>query len=308
MSRKVPFFDESLQLYSNIELVYLNTSRSSPDTSGFTQLAQIHRTLTINKKNWYEVTLLTDTNGNKLNSNDKILVQNIISYRKYRTIKNRKLFHLNDKITGTTFVNNDLTNKTLNISDNNNINNNKNHLESASRTALGSGIYGINLVNISEARSLSIDNKMIYEIDMLEAFDIQDKEHGESITIASLLTNRYLDKIILNKNIIDVIKNDNIENLVILWNIVFYRNKRYISYEKLENVLSNYLIQYFTNHELMDERDNVSLIALPINYIMKEMGYSGLLADDLYNNGWDRGCVSYLFDKSDKLIEGKAFY
>ena len=308
MSRKVPFFDESLQFYPNVELVYLNNAYSSPDTSGFTQLAQIHRVLTINKKNWYEVTLLTDTNGNKLNSNDKILVQNIISYRKYRTIKNRKLFHLNDKITGTIFVNNDLTNKNLDDSDNNNINVNKNPLESASRTALGSGIYGMNLANISEARALSIDNKMIYEIDMLKAFDVQDKEHGESITIASLITNRYLDKIILNKNIIDVIKNDNIENLVILWNIVFYRNKKYISYEKLENILSDYLIQYFINHELMDKRDNVSLIALPINYIMKEMGYSGLLADDLYNNGWDRGCVSYLFDKSDNLIEGKSFY
>ena len=68
------------------------------------------------------------------------------------------------------------------------------------------------------------------------------------------------------------------------------------------------MIEYFTNYELVDKRSNASLIALPINYIMKEMGYTGLIADDLFNNGWDRGCVSYLFDKSDPLTEGKAFY
>ena len=38
------------------------------------------------------------------------------------------------------------------------------------------------------------------------------------------------------------------------------------------------------------------------------MGYTGLIADDLYNNGWDRGCVSYNFEETDIMIEGKAFY
>jgi hypothetical protein len=297
MSRKVPFFDESIKLSPNIELVYLDNPYSSPDSTGLTQLAQIHRSLIINKKIWYEISLLTDSNGDKLNSNDKILIQNIISFRKYRTIKNRKFYYLGDEIIATTFANNKIGNK--------------NPLESASRSALGSGIYGLNLSNISEARALSIDNELIYEIDVLKALDVQDKEHGESITIASLLTNRYLDKIISRNDIIDisdVVKNDNIENLVILWNIVFYRNKRYISYEKLENILSNYLTRYLTNHKLIDKNDNMTLIALPINYIMEEMGYTGLIADDLYNNGWDRGCVSYNFNKFDILSEGKAFY
>lgn len=297
MDRKIPFFDESLKLSHNIELVYLDNPYSSPDTTGITQVAQIHRSLTINKKNWYEISLLTDSNGNTLNSTDKILIQNIISFRKYRTIKNRKLYYLGDEIIATTFANNKIGNK--------------NPLESASRSALGSGVYGLNLSNISDAKSLSIDNKMIYELDMLKTYDIQDKEHGESITIASLLTNRYLDKIISNNdtvNISEVIKNDNIENLVILWNIVFFRSKRYMSYEKLENILSNYLKRYFTTHGLVDKRDNTPLIALPINYIMEEMGYTGLIADDLYNNGWDRGCVSYIFNKFDILSEGKAFY
>ena len=297
MSRKVPFFDESIKLNNNIGLAYLDNPQSSPDSRGVTQLVQIHRSLIINKKVWFEISLLTDSDGSPLNSTDKILIQNIVSFRKHRTIKNKKFYHLNDEIIATTFSNNEL--------------NTKNPLESASSSALGSGIYGLHLSNISEARALSIDNKRIYEIDILKACDIQDKEHGESITVASLLTNRYLDRIISNvdkNDIFDFIKNDNIENLAILWNIVFYRNKRYISYEMLENILSNYLIEYFTNHELIDKRSNVLIIALPINYIMKDMGYTGLIADDLYNNGWDRGCVSYVFDKSDKLTEGKAFY
>lgn len=301
MDRKIPFFNESIQLSSNIELVYLDNPYSSPDTTGITQLAQIHRSLTINKKIWYEVSLLTDVNGDRLNSTDKILTQNIISKRKYRTIKNRKLYYLEDKIIATVFASNQLTNK--------------NPLEAASRSALGSGIYGLNLPNISEARALSLNNKKIYELDLLKAYDVQDKEHGESITTASLLTNRYLDKVIskiegvsMISNISNIIKSDDIESLVILWNIVFYRNKRYISYEQLEKILINYLTEFFTNHELFDIRDNISIIALPINYIMKEMGYIGLIADDIYNNGWDRGNVSYLFDKSDSLIKGTALY
>jgi len=301
MSRKVPFFDESIRLDTNIQLVYLDNPYSSPESTGITQLAQIHRSLTINKKVWFEVSLLTDYNGDILNNSDKLLVQNIVSNRKFRTINNRKFYHLSDEVTATNFANNQP--------------NNLNSLESTSRSALGSGIYGLNLSNISQARSLSIDNKRIYEIDVPEAYDIQDKEHGESITIASILTNRYLDTIISRfdnssdiNDVVEILKNDNIQNLVILWNIVFYRTKRYISYEKLEEILINYLQEYFTNHELIDKRSNVSIIALPINYIMKEMGYTGLIADDLYNNGWDRGCVSYLFEKSDPLLQGKALY
>jgi hypothetical protein len=301
MSRTIPFFDESLKLDYDIELVYVENPESSPDTTGITYVAQIHRSMRINGKLFFEVSLLTDTNGNRLSSTNKILTQNIISLRKHRTIKNRKLYHLEDEIVATNFANNDLSNK--------------NPLESVSRSALGSGIYGRNLASIQEAKTLSLDNKKIYEIDIIGAFDIQDKEHGESITTASLHTNRYLDKIITDSNLNDLdnilevrnfIKNDNIENLVILWNIVFYRNKRYISYDKLENILCDYLVEFFTNNEIMN--DNTSLIALPINYIMKEMGYTGLIADDIYNNGWDRGCVSYIFAKSDKFRQGKAFY
>jgi len=301
MSRKISFFDESVQLNPNIELVYLDNPYSSPDTTGITQLAQIHRSLKINNKVWYEVSLLTDANGNRLNSTDKILSSNIVSFRKYRTIKNRKLYYLEDELVATIFANNELEI-------------NKNPLTDTSRSALGSGIYGLNLPNISEARALSINNEKIYELDLLKALDIQDKEHGESITTASLLTNRYLDKIIDNvdvndlNNVSNIIQSDNIENLVILWNIVFYRNKRYIPYDKFEKILSNYLTEFFANHELFDIRDNISLIALPINYIMKEMGYTGLIADDIYNNGWNRGCVSYLFDKSDPLTKGTALY
>jgi len=295
MSRKIPFFDESLQLPSNVELAYIDNPYSSPDTRGVTQVVQIHNRLNINNKIWYEVSLLTDANGQRLNSLERILIQDLVSLRKHRTIKNRKLYHLNDEIIASRFTNNDL--------------NKKNSLEAASRSSLGSGIYGLNLPSIKQARDVSTDNKNIYEINMLKAYDIQDKEHGESITTASLLTNRFLDRVLFSNSSIDTkLLNENIENLVILWNIVFYRSKQYISYNKLQNILSNYLNEYLTNHELTDRRNDKSLIAFPINYIMKEMGYTGLIADDLYNNGWDRGCVSYIFEETDIIIEGKAFY
>jgi hypothetical protein len=295
MSRKIPFFDESVKLDTDIELAYIDNPYSSPDTRGVTQVVKIHNRLTINDKIWYEVSLLTDSNGRRLNSSERILIQDVVSIRKHRNIKNRKLYHLSDEIIASRFINNDL--------------NKRNSLEAASRSSLGSGVYGLNLPNIQQARDVSTDNKNIYEIDMLKAFDIQDKEHGESITIASLLTNRFLDRVLSGINFEESeVLNSNIENLVILWNIVFYRNKQYISYNKLQDILSTYLNDYLTNHELTDKRDGKSLIAFPINYIMKEMGYTGLIADDLYNNGWDRGCVSYNFEKTDIIIEGKAFY
>lgn len=324
MSRNIPFFNDTLLLPIDIELVYLDNPDRTPDTNGITQVAYIHRSVIINKRPWYEISLLTDSSGNRLGETDKLFVggDKIVSNKKYRIIKNRKLYYLGDKITATSFAskNNYLKNNDSNISPTNNnvIRNTSNNkpLESTSKSAIGSGIYGLNFPNISYAKALTINNKLVYEIDVSQGYDVQDKEHGESITIASLLTNRYLDKIILdvkssnnNVDIENFIVNDNIENLVILWNIVFYRTREYISYDTLKTILSDYLVEYFSKeNNLKDKRNNEPLIALPINYIMKNMGYNGLIADDQYNNGWDRGCVSFNYDNSDSFILGKSFY
>jgi hypothetical protein len=328
MSRVIPYFNSSASLPINLELVYLDNPDTPPDTSGITQVAFVHRSFVDpNKKTWYEVSLLTDSDGSRIGSNNKIFVggDKIMSNKNIRKINNRKIYYMEDEIVATNFAS---ANKNINdimyISyasneSNPNIANknlmSKTPLESTSRSAIGSGIYGKNFPNITYARALTLKNTLIHELDMTNAYDVQDKEHGESITIASLLTNRYLDKIISNSiytkntdNIGDIIKNDNIENLVILWNIVFYRTGEYISYEILEKILSNYLIRYFSQSTIKDKRNDEPLIALPINYIMMGMGYDGLLADDQFNNGWGRGCVSFNYDNSDSFTLGKAFY
>src|SRR6478736_4399910 len=179
------YFNDKIELPVNVELVYLDSVESLPDTTGITQLAFIHRSLSINNQTWYEISLLTNENGEILEPIDKIMIRGnkIVSHRRYRSIINNNLYHLSDKITATGFADKNIVEYTL---------------ESTSRTALGSGIYGINVPNITYAADLAVDNKLTYEIKITSPFEIQDKEHGESITTASLLTNRYLDKIILS--------------------------------------------------------------------------------------------------------------
>lgn len=298
MSRKIPYFSGSLSNIQEISLVYLETRDRVTNTDGNTQLARIVKSFKSSKGQLFEISLLSDPSGNIINSVERIIIlkKNIMNNESIKKIKNRKLYYIGTEAIATNFANKELTN------------NNQNPLDSTSRSGLGSGIYGTNFLPNEIA-----EGSLIYEINITNGYDIQDKAHGESITTASVITNRYLDKIIVmmreeNNGSGNIIEDDNIENLVVLWNIVFYRTKEYISYERLEKILSNYLVYYFSRSELIDHRDGVQLIDLPINYIMREMGYNGLLADDLYNNGWDRGCVSYDYSKMDLFTQGKAFY
>lgn len=295
-TRKSPFFDDKILLSSDIKLVYLENSDLTPVTSGITYLARINRSFIDRQKKWHEILLLTDAEGNQINSSNKIIVgeEKIVSDRKYRNIFPRKLYHFSD---GNSIIARNFVDK--NVPDN--------PLQYTSKSSIGSGIFGLCLKHSEDAEKLLVnDNQNIYQIDLNDGYDIQDKEHGESVTTASLLTNRYLDYIIsnnlLNKDadISGYIKNDNIEHLMILWNIAFYRTHNYISYELLESILIDYLTNYFKGSE--------SFIELPINYIMSSMKYIGLIADDLYNNGWDRGCISYDYDQANSLITSKAFY
>jgi len=46
------------------------------------------------------------------------------------------------------------------------------------------------------------------------------------------------------------------------------------------------------------------LYVLPINHIMQYLGYTGIIADDVFDNGWDRGCVCYDIPDADIQIMG----
>lgn len=296
------FLNNGTNFHSDIELVYLENREEIPEVDGTTYLARVNKSFRSNGKYFHEIILLTDSNGNNIISNNFIIVNDdkIVSNRTYHTINPRKIYHFSNIITAKNFV----TKSDIN-----------NRLESSSRTALGSGIYGYYVSDKSKIDVLMTDKtQTVYEIDMKDAYNVQDKEHGESITIASLVTNRYIDKIIslvFNRddndyiNMLNYIKNDNIENLVTLWNIVFYRTNNNISYELLQSILAGYLAKYFTISTIIDTHTKQELIELPINYIMSSLGYIGLITTE---NMWDRSSVSYQYEPDDVLVGSKALW
>lgn len=284
---------------SDLCLVYVKNNKSFSDVEGFTQIAKIIKI----SGDWYELKIMNDINGDTLEFPQYLITEekNIVSNRPRRDIKNRRFFNYTDdtgdlKAKGFAF-------KGVYVKP----------LESSSRSALGSGIYGIYLRNDNSAGLLA-EGGSVYVIDCPDAYIIQDKEHGDSITLASLYTNRYLDRIISfvrDNEIIDLrslLKENSVESLTTMWNIVFFRTNENITQEWLEDVLYDYLVSYFDENILLDSINFDEIAELPINDIMRKMGYGGLLGDDNYTNKWGRGCVCYDYRDAKILRGSKALY
>lgn len=286
---------------SNVELISMPAKGSLPDTEHALHLARLGNLLHNNGEKWYEITLLTDSNGKEIADNSIILIpESYIIKRKPKTISPKVIYVDEENLVAKNFVIKSGSN--INIADNETVHDTKiGAITSTSRNGLGSGIYGL------------YGNKNKFKIDMKDAYIIQDQINGEAITKASLETNRYLDNIIKeNKNINDynialkLIENDDIGYLVTLWNIVFYFSGEVITRVVLEDILAGYLIKYYQN-DLFDREDN-AIIEMPVNFIMINIGYTGVIGNDIFNNSWDRGCVSYQYDQAIKLIGNRAPY
>lgn len=322
-------------LNNNECLVYLENTKPFADANGSTHIAKIIRTFVDNDNLWYELLVLTDANGNYNSAHNTILMSNnsIVSNRLIRDIEPKFIYNFtNSEYSEDNQIRENLQ-KNQNSQSNRNLQINQGKLtasqfviksnidkplESTSRSALGSGIFGIYIPNETEVSLLiSNPNQMVYKIDCSNCYIIQDPEHGDSITIASLHTNRYIDSIIdglksiknvTHHDVSSIIKNNSIENLVTLWNIVLYRSNIFINKEWLENILIDYIFRFFTDDTLIDTINNNKIQELIINNIFINLGYTGLLADDWYNNGWDRGCVSYDYSNASILRGDTARY
>ena len=304
-------------------LVYVENTQPFSDVDGTTQIARVVRTpVTTDSEGatiqWYELELITDSEGDRLEKPQPIVVSEdrIVSNRSKKDILLRQFYNfasltnsfenggdIQYPLAATNFVIKDRSDSPL---------------ESTSRSALGSGIYGIYLSDESMIPHLLTDeNQITYLIDCPNAYIIQDKEHGESITVASLNTNRYLDRVIpalqSDDSIkpLDFIQMNPIHNLWTLWNIVLYRTNQHIAQDRLEQVLANYVVHYLSDPQdhsssyqtLVDSINGNALHELPINAIMRELGHDGIIGDDPYTNSWDRGCVSYNYDQA-VIIQG----
>ncbi len=298
-------------------LVYIRNKFPFADADGYTYIAQKIKDYIIDDELWYDVLLLTEANGDKLNISTPVTVSgnNVLSNRIFHDISPRNIYQF----------------ATLPLSGNiqysiqargfvikNNSSKEDNQIENTSRSALGSGIFGLYISNPQNIDKYKTNpNQQVFTISCPYAYPIQDKEHGDSITIASLQTNRYLDSIIralkdgdfISYEIAHKFIKDNREDkLYTLWNIVFYRTNDFISRDKLDEILANYVVKYLTDRSLIDSLNGQPLQELPINDIMLSMGYDGIIAQDTYNNGWDRGCINYQYSQAAILQGETALY
>lgn len=271
-------------------LVYLETSGHVSEVAGYTYIARNIRMFYDKEHVWYEVRLETTADGKPTSARNTIFVtaDHVVSERPYVIINPKSFYqYTNSGIKATNFVFKD---------------DRVNPLTSTSRTGLGSGVFGTTVINYDSGQKP-------YLVQVPNAYDVQDAEHGDAITMASLMTNGYIDGILAllgtqpTTNYLEISNAiSNYDHLVTLWNIVFYRTTQLISKEQLSQLLAQYIDQYRKTTMLVDTTINVELAELPINNIMRFMGYNGLIAVDSYNNGWDRGCVSYDYTNIEQIF------
>lgn len=239
------------------------------DTDTTTHIAKIVK----KNKQDCQVILMTDSSGEWLVDNDKIIIipnNNVVSDRIFSEITPSKFYQISHNLMATGFATKGKT------------------LESTSRIALGSGIQGIYIKDESLLSRFAGPGDSIFTIECDQSYSIQDSEHDDSVTLASINTNRYLDRIIENlqgnyeENIAKIIKINQSTNLLILWNIALYRTEDNITQDELDIILTEYLLQYLTSDDLLQE--------LPINFVMKFLGYFCLITK---NNRLLRKCVRY---------------
>lgn len=268
---------------------------------GDTYLVQV-----LNRKgNLTEIKRLTDSNGNLTTDFDpeKIFTKQLVSDLPLKDIKPKTIYHfaspkVNYQMKASSFVTYGKP------------------LSSACSHGLGSGIYGLYL---NEPRQIdafsSSPEQIVYGIDLRNPLVIQDSYHLNSLISASNNTSRYVTQIInaargmeiTYENILNLIRQRSLDNISLLWVIVFLRSTNIISDNKewLRNVLANYVLDYFNDDRIKDSFTGEVIHELPINYIMRSLSYDGIIGDDKEINSWRRGCVCYNYSTA-TILEGSA--
>lgn len=285
-------------------VVYVPNSERFADSKGTVHLARTLENYVSDDVIWYRVQLLTDSDGlyyavppvATLSSN------NVLNNRHVMDITPKKFYQFSSgyqyPLTASGFV------ETTNI---------EKPLSATTRNGLGSGLYGIFVVGEFQ-RYKSSPDQVVYQIWCDQAYPLQDGAHGDSITNASLQTNRYLERIMeiiradndsSYDGVYGLIQSNSISGLVMLWNLALFRTQNTISEQMLVEVLTEYVVQYFSAGTIFDSITSEELKEQPINSIMRALGYDGIIASDHENNGWDRGCVCYNYEEA-HIIQGST--
>lgn len=305
-------YDYSKLLNYDECLVYIKDNEDFPDTEGVIHIARVLNTPVISGETWYQLDVLTDKQGRFLETPKQMLTKahNIVTNRATRSISPQHFYKFvtpNEDGDAPLIASGFVFTSNPDFS-----------LSRTTRNGLGSGIYGQYLFNeLDAALYKTDDSQVVYKIDVSNPYPIQDKEHSESITIASLNTNRYIDQVIQaakpNKEItvdeiLDLIQTVDITNILTLWNIVFYRTLDFILKSDLEYILAHYVYGYLNDQTLFDTILDKKIFVQPINDILASLRYNGIIGDDRYTNGWDRGCVSFQYEQANILQGSIAPY
>lgn len=287
-------------------LVYLEGSSYREIVNGTTRIARKIRDYIDNNTLWYELLLLTDANGDFLDEPEIIIAigSTVLSEQRiYQDINPKVIYYF----TNSTKEGTNMVAKSFVIKNSNKV------ATVVDRSGFGSGIYGRYIENpVDVDKYITQQDEIIYKVNLNNPYPLQDKEHGESLTVASLNTNNYLERIIQTvqaipdinyEQVLLFIRTNESPSLLTLWNIVLYRTYNSLDKETFDNILANYVLKYLTDNSLVDSTNGEVVQELPINHIMKSLGYNGIIAKDFYNNSTDRGCVNYLYD-DDNIIRG----
>jgi hypothetical protein len=279
-----------------------------------TYIAQIVNRMTENGQEWYELEILTSDTGEFLDVPSRVTVtpDQILSDRPFRDIQPRSFYYFGSRLlSGPMQYGIKATNFAL-------IENDDAPLAKTSNAGLGSGIYGQYIKDEATLARYRADPRQdIYQIDIPAAYLVQDKEHGDSLTVASLRTNRYLDDLIRRiqsdkvsgaDQIRALIQTTNLDPIVRLWNIVLWRSEGMITREWFQETLIEYIIRYQGSENLTDSLTGAPIRELPINLILRRLGYEGILGSDYHSNKWNRGCVSYNYEQAAMLQGNRAAY
>lgn len=261
-------------------LLALDNSDNEVNITSITYIGQLMRTYIKDDILWYDLILLTDSGGKTVTNNNIITVSadKIVSNRDFQLITPSRIY-TDNVITAKSFVQKDILEKPL---------------QGSTRSGFGSGIYGY---YDKPDRSSTI-------IEMKNPYMLQDIDHGNSLTVASLQSNRFLDNILIIvrgdedfsfSHIKDVISDKWEPHLFTVWNIVLHRTSDFLSSEDLINIFTNYIYLYFTSNIWFDTYTKQSLQDLPVNHVLSALSYTGILTKE---NIWDRGSVSYDYSKA----------
>jgi len=175
-------------------------------------------------------------------------------------------------------------------------------LSDTSVEGYGAGLYG----------SYTRQNDDDVELVLRNPFYIRDRYHSDSLRLASLHTNMYVDECILYLKTHTYIDINTIrrhvdatypDNLTVLWFIVYERT--HVRKPDIKEILVRYISYYFSYNNMYDTFTGQVIKFLPINYIMDDGKY-----DSIIDAGWgSRSCVSYKFDiHSSKMTSSKNMY